>query len=491
MLLALVAAIFLQAPDRTPNGLFSAAALDLTERTPPDKRRTTRYLSLQAVPEGEREAFGKALAFALNSTSFRTILYNPPTLNGGLLVKIDLEALGWDRPSREAKLARLEASGVRFGFTGSERESFLDPWETIAVAEPYTRVTQENNGKITRGWVNPQVENSVRQLTYSANFCVRADWLLPRLLLEKADSGFYSQLLMFPPTEAELYKAFGVDIGFVDREAQLKRGGVVFESIVARHARELQLIPSLFGLDYKYIWRTFDFATEDTAEKSVVENLAGTSRHDGREVIGTLSNGLNWYYLADGKGKQVAKVPQDIALNMNEGFKIPIRDRNVTNSYSCILCHGPVGGIIPFSDVIGKAIIDPAIGLLVLGKDKSAVAEKRQTLEEYFLSNLPKTIARQQDSYTDRIKELNGLDPAKNAEQLIGFVNKFLWELVTPEQAALEMGETLATATALWRRSGNSNLILLASGQPIRRAALERSFGDGARAKLYNWETLK
>lgn len=494
MLLAFFVALVGQAPDvdRTPNGIFTAAALDLTEKTPPNRRQATRYLSLQAVPEKDRESFSKALVFALNSTSFRSLLVDPPVFYGGLLVKVDLESLGWDRPSREAKLARLELSGVKFGFkTDGEKAAFLDPWEEIGRGDPYFRTTQENAGKLTRGWINPSIENSVRNLTYSTSFIARADWVLPRLLLEKQDSGFYSQLLMFPPNEADLYKSFGVDINFVDRENQLKRGGAVLESIVARHNRELQQIPSLFGHDERFIWRTFDVATEDTADKSVVDNLAGSVKHDGREIIGTLANGLHWYYLADATGKQVNVVPQTIALDMRDGGQSPIRDRNVINAYKCIGCHGPAGGTYPFADIIGKAILDPAIGLLVLGKDKAAVADKKQTLEEYYLSPLGKLIARQQDSYTERVKATNGLDSAKNADQLVGFINTYHWDLVGQEQAAREMGEKLDTAVQMWRRSGNNNLILLAAGQPIRRSAWERSVGDGMRAKLYTWEKAK
>jgi hypothetical protein len=122
---------------------------------------------------------------------------------------------------------------------------------------------------------------------------------------------------LLPPTEKDLYKRF-TDLKTIDRE-NLKRGAVTVESIVALgNVREVQEIPGLFGYDVRFVWRTFDFIHDAEAPRppqDPYETLGGTARHDGREIIGTLPNGLHWYYLCDGgtgkdDGKQVNVVPQ-------------------------------------------------------------------------------------------------------------------------------------------------------------------------------------
>ena len=448
----------------SPDAVYKLAALDLAERVPPDKRQTTRYLSLHAVPEADRPDFLKALVFTLNSVSFRSRIIQPVVVGGEqLLVRVDLEAFAWDRNSRTARRDRLAQSGVKFSFPDAVSEQrFLDIWEDFVASDPYFKVTQVNAaGKHVRGWLDPVVEAATRKLSQSSSFILRADWLLPRLLIEKDQGGFYSQTLMFPANETDLYKYFGVDINLVDRENQLKAGGAVLESIVALHNRELQQIPSLYGWDEKFIWRTFDFAKDDEAAKNVLESFGGTAVHDGRELIGSLPNGLHWYYLSDAKGTQVAVVPQAIAFDMRNKEKQPIRDRNVVNSYKCIGCHGPVSGTYPFDDVVGKSILDPAIALAVISKDKEKAADRTAALEDYYLSDLSRKITRQQNSYADRILACNDLTPEVNTEHLIGTIDHYTWDLVTLEQAAREMGLTVDQSKPLLRVAGNSQLVVL------------------------------
>lgn len=478
---------------QTPDALYKTAALDLAERTSPDKRRVTRYLSLHAVPENQRAEFTRILTFALNSASFRGQFAKPLPVDGTPLLRVDLESLGWDRDSRIARRARLVQSGVTFAFKDAVAENqFLDPWEAFAVADPYWKVTQvDAKGYPSRGWLDPVVEEATRKLSNSANLLLRADWLLPKLLTEKEQGGFYSALLMFPADETSLYKLFGIDIALVDRENQLKQGGAVLESVVALHNRELQQIPSLFGYDERFIWRTFDFAVDDVGNKSVLEAFAGTVKHDGREIIGSLPNGLHWYYLADAAGKQVAVVPQAIALDMRTDNFGAIKDRNVINAYKCISCHGPVSGTYPFDDVVGKAIVTPEIALAVIAKDKKKVADRKQAIEEYYLSDLGKKIARQQESYGERVKACNGVEPGPNSEQLVAWIDRYIWGLVNLEQASREMGYDQAAAVDILRKSGNPQLIVLSAGQPIRRAAFEKAWADAMRAIVYPWESSK
>lgn len=499
----------------TPDQEFKTALADLAANVAPESRSTTRYASLRAIPKEQRKEFLAAFVFGLNSTSTSSQLVRPVVI--GDLVRLDLTALGWDKDFRAEELKRLESEGVIFSFPNARVQArYTDIWEDFAAADPYYRSTY---GQV-RGWIDPAAYDAARILSESSKLLVRADWLLPRILLEAKDNGYYSQLLLLPIREGDLYKRFGENIKTVERFNQLRHGGAtVGPSIVALHNRELQEIPSNYGYDFKYIWRTFDFATDaDDPQKNVFRALAGSAVHDGREIIGTLPNGLHWYYLSDGKGVQVNVVPQAVALDQRN--KRGISNPNVTNAIKCMDCHGPVSGIYPFKDNVRGAIISPEIALAVISKQKdvrtefvpvvgpppvrphlqvrfenpiaddvkSAVRNRVKDLEEYYLSDLADHIGQQQDSYGRRVLACNGLPAAENTAGLMAVYNKYHEDLVDPEQAARELGLDFNIAIAYMRSSGNQDLMLLSTGVSIRRAVWERGFSDVSRVSIYPWE---
>lgn len=470
----------------SPAEVHAAALGDLVTKVPPERQGDVRYVSLHAAPPGkERDSLYQSLLFALNSTSFRSTLALPPRVYGGVLVRLNLVALSWDRASRMARIARLAGLGV-------DVATFKpDLWEELIQGEPYFFVTYATNGEVSRGWLDPAADDELRKRTYSSKAIVRADWLIPRLMREAADNGIYSQVLLLPPKESDLYKSFGIDQKLVDGDPVLRSGGAVLDSVVALHNRELQLIPSLYGFDEKFVWRTFDFAADATRDKSVIDTLGGKAKHDGREIIGTLPNGLHWYYLVNGAGTQVNVVPQNIAIDQRSGAFEKIKDRSVTNSYKCVSCHGPASGIQPFEDVIGKAILAPGIGLTTIAYTKDRVGQISGELEDYYLSGLAGKIQRQNASYSARVKATNGLTPGENGAAINEAVEDYVFALVTPEQAAREMGQTIEAARVLWRASGNSHAVLLSGGISIRRAAWEVAYTDIMRANVYQWEGAK
>lgn len=469
----------------SPAEVHAAALGDLVTKVPPERQRDTRYVSLHAAPAGrERDSLYSALLFAVNSTSFRASLAQPPRVySGGVLVRLSLSQTGWDATSRSARIERLKGQGV-------DTSTFKpDLWEEIVKNEPYFFSTSAyTDGKISRGWLDPAADDELRRRTYASKGIIRADWLIQRLLREAADGGVYSQALLLPPNESDLYKGFGVDEKLVGSDPVLRSGGAVLDSIVALHNRELQLIYSAYGYDEKFIWRTFDFAVDATGDKSVIDTLGGKVKHDGREIIGTLPNGLHWYQLENAQGQQVNVVPQNIAIDQRAGTFERLKDRSVINSFKCVSCHGPAGGIQFFDDVISKAMLSSGVGLAVISKNKDRIGQVASELEDYYLSNLQSKIRRQNASYTERLKACNGLAPGENAVLVNDTVEDYTLGLVTPEQAAREMGADLATARIQWRSSGNNHAVLLSAGISVRRAAWENAFVDVMRNNVYPWE---
>jgi hypothetical protein len=466
-----------------PAEVHAASLGDLVQKVPLEKQYDTRYVSLHsAAPGPARDSLYAALVFSLNSTSFRSTLAKPPRVYGGTSVRLSLSSLGWDTTARTARIERLKGQGV-------DVSTFKpDLWEEVVRGEPYFFATYIGPGKVERGWIDPAADYQLRLKTHSSKAIVRADWLISRLLREAQDGGVYSQALLLPPQEADLYKAFGVDQKLVDSDPILRSGGAVLDSIVALHNRELQLLPSLYGYDERFIWRTFDFATDATGDKSVIETLGGKVKHDGREIIFTLPNGLHGYYLSNGAGAQVNVVPQNIAIDQRSGAFEKLKDRSVTNSFKCVSCHGPAGGIQAFDDVVGKAILAPGIGLAAISYSKDRVAVLSSEIEDYYLAGIPQKIARQNASYTERVKTTNGLTPGENALAVNETVEDYVFGLVTPEDAAREMGQSIEAARVMWRASGNPYAVLLSAGISVRRAAWESAFVDVQRANVWPWE---
>lgn len=472
---------------QTPGEVHLAAFADL-QTVPIELRRETRYLSLAGYQEDEREALFKALVFALNSTSYR-VQFSTPVRPLPYLVRMNLTAYGWDRKSRQSRIDLLKKQGV-------DTSSFkVDLWEEFARADPFFFTTTiRKDGTAVRGWLDPEADYALRLETNATKSLLRADWLLARILLEKGQGGFYSQALMFSNKEGDLYKAFGVDEDLVDNDSVLRTGGAVLKSIVATHNRELQMIPSSYGYDDRYIWRTFDFSADVDGNKSVVDALAGTVKHDGREIIGTLPNGLHWYYLSDGKGNQAEVVPQNIAFDNRQSTPVPIRDRNVLNAYKCIACHGPVSGIYPFDDVIRKTILAQDVDLASFVKDaygKAKFVDEVGKIEDYYRKGLSETVGKQQGNYAERVAACNGLESGTNSVAMVDFIETYIYDLVTPEVAAAEMGRSLEVAKTLWRNSGNNQLVVLSSGQPIKRGPWERAWIDAMKADVYPWDSRK
>ncbi len=451
-----------------------------------------RYLSLHAIPLNRRNQLITSLIYTLNATSFRSKLSNPVIIldknNAPILLRINLSDISWDLSNRSKRIGRLKARNV-------DITSFTpDIWELLTQDDYYFQTNSLNSkNEPLRGWLDPGINEQLRTLTYSSRAILNGYQILNHLLLEPA----YSQALLLPSKEADLYKAFGIDQTLIDNDPQLKKGGATLDSIVALHNRELQLIPSLYGKDNKFIWRTFDFNKDATGNKSVLENFVGSVKHDGREIIGSLPNGLHWYYLANAAGTQVNVVPQDIAIDQREvildpNAKVPlvIKDRSVLNSYKCISCHE--SGINSFNDVIALNVLKPKVGLGIFNKVKDPNYLKnndfKEAIEDYYLSNINREITSQQINYVATIKQCNGLDNVENAYTINNLVEDYQYKLITPIQAQLEMCVSANEFQILCRNSANPYLVLLANGQPIRRAAFEKAFYDALTVKIYPWD---
>lgn len=471
---------------QTPDDIWTRAFLDLEANVERADQPYSRYLY---APDDSVNYPG-VVGYAANATSFRSEM-GPVQQLGGRLLKLDLRGFGWDFGSRVKRLAELERRGVRFD--PARRADLLDPWEVLARADPYFVADHYDNSVYHRGWLDRDRVNAARGLSRSLKFVLRTDFVIPRLLTEKSQGGIYSDLLLLPDKEADLFKALLIDIAAVERDGQLRQGGAILTSIVALHNRELEMLPSLYGHGgNKYLWVTHDFNSDERGNKSVLEAFAGTVKRDGREDIGSLPNGLTFTKLFDGAGNTVDAVPETIAqIKISQDN---IRETRVINSYSCIKCHQQ--GIRDFEDVVRKAFLNQPSPLNTKAKSQYAADELSVALAEYYSSTLNETIRTQQQAYAVRLKAACGMTGNEASQAVVEAVESYGADLVDPARGAVEMGYTEDFAKLAWMAAsvpyqangvhyaGNSQLAVLAGGQAIRRAAWESSFSDSMLAAI-------
>ena len=469
----------------TPNEQHRKALLDLTEiaKADPVAAQRTRYIDLTDVPEDSRSKMVRVVEFVVNSTSWRSSVGIPVALGGDLL-RIRLDSFGWDKEFRRDRLESLARLGVRF----ADSNRLIDIWEVFANGQPHFKAPQNYHGKYYRGWIDPQHDCAARTLSGSASFIVRGAWLVPRIMLERELGGFYSETLLLPDAESELYKLLSVDIGRFDKEDGFRRGLFLVngtDSYVALHNRELQLIKTPIGQETGFLWRTFDVADDSKSAKRVLNALAGDLRLDGREIIFSLPNGLHGYRLSNGKGDRVAEVPPNIAQDKRSR---PVGERRVLTAYKCVDCHGEQDGLLSGGDQARKLLVgDSALGFVVKNYDSYQAERRKREVEEYYLNPLEPVMVQQRESYAKHLKEVNGLSGAENAANLVSAVEHYLYSPVDLAQAERETGiEHRCLEAFLASVQGESSV--LSRGNAIPRPAFDDIFDDVMLGVRYPWD---
>lgn len=212
-------------------------------------------------------------------------------------------------------------------------------WEVVAAVYPYG--------------VSPSSEPLLGALAASTGTDIpvlRADWFAANA----SRPPLYNHLLKLPDTIQELEARMGVDPSSNIIRADVVRAGFGpgssgvsdFNRLAERHALG-------FG---GYYWKSYDFGSDDGRQSLLrhphgppdVQPLAHgleSFEHDGGEMIFSLKNGLQGYYLSDAAGKRLDIAPAAIVSFRQR----PIgKGVEVINGRSCMDCHA--NGILPKRD---------------------------------------------------------------------------------------------------------------------------------------------
>jgi formylglycine-generating enzyme required for sulfatase activity len=174
---------------------------------------------------------------------------------------------------------------------------------------------------------------------------VRADWFV----FAASRPPLYHEVLDLPKTDRSPEKILRVDVAGDMRDEDVARAAFN-GSGVSRTNRLIERHRSPYGS----YWKSYDFAG-NVERKNLFQYPLGPGtgehhfQHDGGEIIFSLPNGLQGYFLVAGAGRRLDKAPVNVVSDPSQ------RDRSVVNGVSCMKCHNR--GMIPKADQVREHVL--------------------------------------------------------------------------------------------------------------------------------------
>src|SRR5215831_4485924 len=274
-------------PRLTESGIQAAIRDDLL-RAPERTRPFQRYFSLAhlynaGIPDAELEVYREALSKLINSLTWRREIAPPTAIEPSRSVyRIDLRDYDWT----------------------------ADTWNEILAAYPYAVRTEESQ--------------LINQFYGSEAPYVRADWFAANASV----APLYYDILGLPRTVQELERLLAVDVARdLGEEKNVARAGLR-SSGVSQNNRVLERHSTASGA----YWKSFDFKSNLDNQNIFKDPIRFTP--SGGEIIFSLPNGMQAYFLADALGRRLDEAPIAIVSDRNNPDDPVIR-----NGRSCMSCH--------------------------------------------------------------------------------------------------------------------------------------------------------
>lgn len=335
-----------------------------------------------------------ALNKFLNSVSLGRSLAPVKPVQGtnGALVRVDLRDYEWSKDQwASLTTGAFTDSVARADFTPKAWDALLSTTSSIY---PYAIAPHSDPmlDALAKG-VGDQVP------------ILRADWFTRFA----SESPYYDVLLKLPDNIQRLEDRLNVDVrSNIFNQRVIRAGFDRGESGVSDHNRMLERHELANG---GYYWKSYDFASSNGLGSLLAHpdgpnewgrTASGTEpfEHDGGEMIFSLPNGLQGYYLSDNKGNRLLVGPTSIVSNRKKAHG---RGIDIVNARSCFECHD--NGIISNTDVVRDAIISSAQFnkdqreiLLRLYPESEVVQDAYMKDFKYFVDNLAKLNATEMNS---------------------------------------------------------------------------------------------
>lgn len=285
---------------------------------------STNHLALAGATRDDLNLQRNALAKAVNHLSREPevaaiTVIDPPfeTLFG-----IDIRRLGWHR--RPYHIIEQGRPGRVADFT---------IYDLALLEYPYAAVPLDSDvfNAVAHEFLLPA--HFIRPIPF-----LRADWFVSVI----TQPPLYEDFLQLPFSLGELEADLGVDVAESLRSHTAIRSGMTVSG-VSKNNRVVEHHPSREGS----YWKSIDFSASKGLQNMFLDpvNLRGV----GGEIVFTLPNGLNGYYLADAAGRRLEEAPTEIVTDKFAEDKI------VRNGLACMRCHDE--GVKAFTDTVRPALL--------------------------------------------------------------------------------------------------------------------------------------
>ena len=397
---------------------------DIRSITNTEDRKDIRYISFahlhnSSMSDKKLEEYRQALFLTLNSLSRSRNIHLPEAVDKDKPVyRIDIDDYAWEPAT----------------------------WSRIVSEYPYA-VSYEKDSR-TFGY-DETAHEILRKETGSAVPYIQADWFITHAM----QAPLYYEILELPATLGGLERELGLDLDKNIRNAQVDRAGFTDSGvsdanrIIERH--ELGADGS-FWISYDFVNSQGDSNIFTNPFKLAYENVKSlegeylTFQEDGGEMIFTLENGLQGYFITNAAGERLNKAPNNVVTHQDRP------DNQVQAGVSCMGCHN-AKGLIPKDDEIRKTAGD------------FAAPAREKILERYpeksTFANLRKQDA---DQFLDA-KEATGVDPS---------LDEPVMRVVLDHEGSLSLSEAARAlglpASRLGQELDTLNSLSINDLQPVR-----------------------
>lgn len=471
-----------------PNSAVVYAMGDLLT-VPIEDRPYIRYLSLYNVPTARRSEMAALVSFMVNSLSTRKKMYIPQFVGASeqTLIRVDIRHYEWKKEAWE-----------KLGEKGSGPRPFPEPYfhiiEEIPVLKkvkvkklvkvkkgggydqfnrpiPVKEVEEEREVEETVAgkrefkvsynnipWLDTVGITNLAKQTESNFPIFRADWFISNASIPPA---YYDFLKLGNNTKDFENLVFADDKLATKARSQDK--AVVVTSMVARNNRTLTRSPTFTG---GYYWISHD-TLKSVDDRNYMHFLLDEN-FDATEDIATLSNGLQAYFLTDGKGNRLDFANPDIAIDNISS------DRLVRTGRSCMICHAE--GIRPLQDEV-RALTKrlqnrEQVQLLITRK------EDAYRIEDLFSSDLDEQIIKDQNLYRAAVARATGLQSEVISKLLNDTYTGYIEHLLSMDDICREVGMDINELNTYIKASKDNLVLGLIKSpiRPVRRDQWEASF---------------
>ena len=445
---------------------MAAIMVDLNNVEPRDQR-FIRYISLAAMPLpqidcAEEGALRNPMHYLhagvnkfINSISMgtRPVAGVPVAGTNGAVLRIDMRDYRWTAEQWDALTTG--------GYNGAAAR-------TLFSAEAWDDLLEEQ-GKRYPYAIDPASDPVLRAIsegTYSSVPVIRADWLLRF----GSEAPYYDMFLGLTDQISDLERSLGLDVEYEILAGQMIRAGIgEGSSGVSDHNRMLERFDLPRG---GYYWKSYDFA-EDFGEQSLTlhpdgpseygQTYSGTApfEHDGGEMLFSLPNGLQGFYLSLANGDRLTIGPTSIVSfrqrQIGKGVEIE-------NARSCFDCHS--NGVIMKSDQLREQLMS----------SNRFSRNQLDRLLEIYIDNDELTALYEQDRalYIGALEQLNATEinnagnmvslsapDAEGGGEIFTYISDLHFEQLTLEQLAREFHIDPETLRSRARQMGDPHMAQL------------------------------